>query len=145
MPLKAYGARKFLDRCTFASRIISFLTFAPLGSSRVSKEAKNFKEFEFLGLSRCFSVRIEESSKTSKIQPKTAILGWFFEVCSILAEKQRPKPKNSSSLKISASFDTLLDPRGAKVKQISQFLHFVLKFDNSGALYNFFPFLQNKA
>ena len=129
----------------FASRIISFLTFAPLGSSRVSKEAKNFKELEFLGLGRCFSVRIEESSKTSKIQPKTAILGWFFEVCSILAEKQRPKPKNSSSLKISASFDTLLDPRGAKVKQISQFLHFVLKFDNSGALYNFFPFLQNKA
>ena len=100
----------------FASRIISFLTFVPLGSSRVSKEAKNFKEFEFLGLSRCFSVRIEESSKTSKIQPKTAILGWFFQVCSILAEKQRPKPKNSSSLKISTSFDTLLDPRGAKVK-----------------------------
>ena len=73
------------------------------------------------------------------------VFGRFFKVCSILAEKQRPKPKNSSSLKISASFDTLLDPRGAKVKQISQFLHFVLKFDNSGALYNFFPFLQNKA
>ena len=106
----------------FASRIISFFTFAPLGSRRVSKEAKNFKELEFLGLGRCFSVRIEESSKTSKIQPKTTILGRFFEVCSSLAEKQRPKPKNSSSLKISASFDTLLDPRGAKVKQISQFL-----------------------
>ena len=129
----------------FASRIISFFTFAPLGSRRVSKEAKNFKELEFLGLGRCFSVRIAESSKTSKIQPKTTILGRFFEVCSSLAEKQRPKPKNSSSLKISASFDTLLDPRGAKVKQISQFLHFVLKFDNSGALYNFFPFLQNKS
>ena len=129
----------------FAYRIISSLTFAPLGSSRVSKEAKNFKEFEFLGLGRCFSVRIEESSKTSKFQPKTAILGLFFKVCSILAVKQQPKPKNSSSLKFFASFDTLLDPRGAKVKQISQFLHFVLKFDNSGALYNFFPFLQNNA
>ena len=123
---------------------ISF-TFAPLGSSRVSKEAKTFKELEFLGLGRCFSVRTEESSKTYKIQPKTTILERFFKVCSSLAEKQRLRPKNLSSLKISTSFDTLLDPRGAKVKQISQFLHFVLKFDNSGALYNFFPFLQNKA
>ncbi len=118
----------------FASRIISFLTFAPLGSSRVSKEAIYFKELEFLGLSCCFSVRIEESSKTSKIQPKTAIFGWFFEVCSILAEKQRPKPKNSSSLKFFASFDTLLDPRGTKVVEKSQFIHFVLKSDDSGAL-----------
>ena len=34
-------------------------TFVHLGSSRVSNEAKNFKEFEFLGFSRCFSARIE--------------------------------------------------------------------------------------
>ena len=100
-------------------------SIAPLGSRWVSKEAKNFKELEFVGLGRCFSVRIEESSKTSKIQPKTAILGWFFEVSSIWAEKQRPKPKNSSSLKIFASFDTSPAPRGEKVKQISQFLHFL--------------------
>ena len=76
------------------------------------------------------------------------IFGWIldvFEDSVILTEKQQPKPKNSSSLKISASFDTLLDPRGAKVKQISQSLHFVSKFDHSGALYIFFPFLQNKA
>ena len=106
-------------------------SIAPLGSRWVSKEAKNFKELEFLGLGRCFSVRIEESSKTSKIQRKTAILGWFFEVCSILAEKQRPKPKNSSFLKVFASFDTLLDPRGTKVVEKSQFIHFVLKFDDS--------------
>ena len=91
-------------------------TFAPLGSRRVSKKAKNFKELEFLGLGRCFSVRIAVSPKTSKIQPKTTILEQFFEVCSILAEKQRPKPKNSSSLKFFAFFDTLLDPRGPKVK-----------------------------
>ena len=38
-----------------------------------------------------------------------------FEDYSILAEKQRLKPKNSNSLKFFASFDTLLDPRGAKV------------------------------
>ena len=108
----------------------------------MSKEAKTFKELDFLGLGRCFSVRIEESTKTSKIHPKTTIFGRFFKVCSILAEKQRPKPKNLSFLKISTSFDTLLDPRGAKVKQISEFLHFVLKFDNSGALYNFFLFFK---
>ena len=36
-----------------------------------------------------------------------------FEDFSILTEKQRLKPKNSSSLKFSASFDTHLDPRGA--------------------------------
>ena len=42
-------------------------TFALLGSSKVSNEAKNFKELEFLGFICCFSVRIEISSKTSKI------------------------------------------------------------------------------
>ena len=39
-----------------------------------------------------------------------------FQDSSVLTEKQRPKPKNSSSLKFFASFDTLLDPRGAKVR-----------------------------
>ena len=34
-------------------------TFALLGSSKVSNEAKNFKELELLDLSRCFSVMIE--------------------------------------------------------------------------------------
>ena len=35
-----------------------------------------------------------------------------------MTEKQRLKPKNSSSLKFYASFDTLLDPRCAKVVEI---------------------------
>ena len=46
------------------------------------------------------------------------LLGRFFEVYSIMTEKQRLKPKNSSSLKYFASFDTLLDPRGGKVVEI---------------------------
>ena len=62
-------------------------------SSWVSKEANFIKEFNFLGFSCCFSARIEKSSKTSKIQPNCVILRCFFEVCSILAEKQRLKPK----------------------------------------------------
>ena len=37
------------------------------GSSWASKEAKFIKEFDFLGFSRCFSARIEQASKTSKI------------------------------------------------------------------------------
>ena len=47
------------------------------------------------------------------------VFGWIldvFEDSAILTEKQRPKPKNLSSLKFFASFDTPLDPKGAKVK-----------------------------
>ena len=82
----------------------------------MSKEAEIFKELEFLGLGRCFSAKIEQ---TSKNHPKMAVFGWIldvFEDSSILTEKQRLKPKNSNSLKFFASFDTLLDPRGAKVR-----------------------------
>ena len=38
-----------------------------------------------------------------------------FEDISFLTEKQQMKPKNSSSLKFLASFDTQLDTRGAKL------------------------------
>ena len=41
-----------------------------------------------------------------------------FENYSILAEKQWLKPKNSNSLKFFASFDTLLEPRGATLVEI---------------------------
>ena len=46
---------------------VSF-TFTPLGSSKVSKKAGTFKEFEFLGLGRLFSAKIEQ---TLKNRPKT--------------------------------------------------------------------------
>ena len=85
-------------------------SLATWGSSCASKEAKFIKEFNFLGFSRCFSARIEQSSKTSKIQPNCVILGWFFEVCSMLSEKQRLKPRKSKSLINFASLDTQLDP-----------------------------------
>ena len=85
-------------------------SLASWGSSWASKEAKFVKEFNFLGFSRCFSARIEQSSKTSKIQPNCVILGWFFEVCSMLSEKQRLKPRKSKSLINFASLDTQLDP-----------------------------------
>ena len=63
---------------------------------------------------------------------------WFFDVFSILAEKQRIKPMDSGFLKFFACFDAYGTPRGAKIKEMSQFMHLVLKFDNSGTLYIFF-------
>ncbi len=51
--------------------------------------------------------------------PKSTVFGWIldvFEDSLILTEKQWSKPKNSDSLKFFASFDTLLHPRGTKVK-----------------------------
>ena len=39
--------------------ILISTTFAALGSSRMSNEAKNYRELEFWGLSCCFSVVIE--------------------------------------------------------------------------------------
>jgi len=60
----------------------------------VSNEAKIFKELICFGFSRCFLVKIEQSSKISQKMP---LLGRFFEVYSIMTEKQQLKPKNSSS------------------------------------------------
>ena len=118
-------------------------SLATWGLSWASKEAKFIKEFNFLGFSRCFSARIEQSSKTSKIQPKCVILGWFFEVCSILTEKQRLKSRKSNSLINFASLDTQFDPQVARLVEIYPVLHFVLKFNNSSATYNFLWDLQS--
>ena len=85
-----------------------FTSLATWGSSLVSKEAKFNKEFDFLNFSGCFSARIEQSSKTSKMQPNCVIFGWFFEVCSILTEKQRLKARKSKSLMNFASCLTQL-------------------------------------
>ena len=112
-------------------------SLATWGSSWGSKEAKFIKEFDFLGFSRCFSSKIEKSSKTSKIQPNCVIFRWFFEFCSILTEKQRLKPRKSNFLVNFASLDTQLDPHLARLVEIYQVLHFALKFNNSSAPCNF--------
>ena len=77
----------------------------------MSKEAKFIKKFDSLGFSRCFSVRIEQ---TSKINPKMTQFGCIkdvFEDCSILAEKQQLKPRKTNSLMNFASLDAQLDPQ----------------------------------
>ena len=89
-------------------------TFALSVTIRVSNEAKFFQEVKFLGFMRCFSVKIEKSSKMSKIQPKTCKKYHIFEDFLILTEKQSTKPKNLISWKDFASFDTLLVPWSAK-------------------------------
>ena len=67
-------------------------TFALSMTIRVSNEAKFFQEVKFLGFMRCFSVKIEKSSKMSKIQPKMHKKRYIFKYFSILTEKQRMKP-----------------------------------------------------
>ena len=62
----------------------------------------------------------------------------FFEVCPILAEKQWLEPKKLNFLKDFASLDTQFDPQVARLVKIYPILHFVLKFDNSSAIYIFF-------
>ena len=82
----------------------------------VSKDAEIFKELKFLGLGCCFSAKIKQ---TLKNHPKMAVIGWIFNVFEdslILTEKQWLKSKNLNSLKFFASSDTLLDPRGPKVR-----------------------------
>ena len=62
-------------------------TFAPLGLSRVSKEAETFMELKFLGLGGYFSAQIVQNSKN---RPKMVVLGCIldvFEDSSILTEK----------------------------------------------------------
>ena len=61
------------------------------------------------------------------------IFGQFFKVSSILGEKQRTKPKNSTLLKFFASFDTHHTPRSAKIVEKLLFIHLFLRFRDSGA------------
>ena len=74
--------RGFFDPFAFHSN-----SLANWGSSGASIEAKFHKVFNFLGFVRYFSARIEQSSKTLKFEVNNANFGWFFEDCSILAEK----------------------------------------------------------
>ena len=62
----------FKTKCS--NRNIS-TSLAPLGANWVSKEPENFKELEFFGLVRCFSVKIAQFSKN---RPKMAFFSGFW-------------------------------------------------------------------
>ena len=95
----------------------------------MSKAVKFFKEFSFLGSSPCFSARIEQSSKKSKIELNDDILECFFEVFKIFAEKQQLKRRKLSSLINFAFLNTQFDPQVVRIVEIYPGSHFVLKFD----------------
>ena len=85
-------------------------SLAPLGANWVSKEAENFKELEFFGLVRYFSVKTEKSSKTSKIEPKTwkkrHFLGGFLKFVQFWLKSSAPNQK----IWVPWSFTLLLTP-----------------------------------
>ena len=60
----------------------------------------------------------------SKMELKNTIFGWFFEVCSILAEKQRTKPKKLCFLKNFASFGTRIAPKLAIIVDECNMVYF---------------------
>ena len=75
----------------FAPDLFHSTSVASWGSTRVSKASKFFKEFNFLGFSHCS----QNWSIFKNVQnwAKYWHFGWFFEVFSILAEKQWLKRK----------------------------------------------------
>ena len=137
----------FTHRGIYPSDHFAPLVSRPWGQDGCQKKQNTSRNLNFQVSVAVFQSELNNLQKRSKLiekHKKNTISGRFFEVYSILAEKQRLKPKNSNFLKFSASFDTHLDPRGAILVEILQFLHFVSKFDNSGAPQNFFCFFQNK-
>jgi len=55
---------------------------------------------------------LQKRPKLIEKHKRNSIFWRFFKIYSILADKQRLKPKTSNSLKFSASFNTHLAPRG---------------------------------
>ncbi len=116
--------------------------FTPLvslhwGQTGCQQKWKTSRNLNFLVLADVFQSELKNFQRCPKLNQrheKNAIFGWFFENYSILTEKQQAKLHNSSSLMFSASFDTQFTPNGARLGEISLFIHFVLKFDNSGTL-----------
>ena len=109
--------------------------FAPLvsrlwGQTGCQKKRKTSRNSNFLVWCAVFQSKLKNLQKRPKLNQKhekNAIFGRFFKICAILTEKQRTKPKNLSSLKFSASFDTQFAPSGARLVEIFLFEHFVLK------------------
>ena len=144
MLLKFKTKRK---NCHFSTSI------APLGSRWVSKERcqrkqKTSENSNFWVLAAVFWPKLNKLRKTAQKLRFSYVFWSIFNVFadfSILTEKQRLKPRNSSFLKISASFDTHLDPRGAILVEEWQFFLFVLNFGNTGTPYNFLSSFKIKS
>ena len=96
-----------------------------------------------MGWERILSQKLSKLQKTLKIGQKrwkTAIFQRFFEVYSILAEKQRTKPKKLRSLKNFASLSTHIAPKFVIIVEQLQVLLFVSRVCDESALWCFFFF-----
>ena len=129
------------------------ISFSPLlsrvrGHYGYQKKRNSSGKSIFLVWCAIFHSKLRKLQKTLKIGQnrwKTAIFQWFFEVCSILTEKQRTKPKILSFLKNFASFGTSVAPKLAIIVELFQVLCFVSKFCEESALWWFSSFFQNEA
>ena len=96
--------------------MISPLLSRPLGQAVCQKKRKPSRNLNFWVWVAVFQPKLNKLRKTTQKWCFSYVFRSIldvFEDYSILTEKQWLKPKNSSSLKFSASFDTHLDPRGA--------------------------------
>ena len=102
------------------------ISFTPLlsrvwGQHTYQKKQNLLQNLNSLVWCAVFQSKLSKLQKTLKISQKrwkTAIFQWFFEVCSILAEKQRTKPKILSFLKNFASFGTNVVPKLAIIVEL---------------------------
>ena len=76
---------------------------------------------------------------------KKGIFWRFFEVSSVLTEKQRTKLRKLILLKNFASFGTHVAPKLAIIVEQLSVICFVLKFCDESALWWIFFFFQNEA
>ena len=77
-----------------------------MGTFKGSIEAEKVKELEFVVKLRCFSAKMESTLKKHHTVLFPCFFGRFFEVYSILAEKQRNLTTKLRSLSYFASFKT---------------------------------------
>ena len=107
------------------------------GSSRASKGGRFFNELIFHDFVCYVSAKIEQLSKTSKIELKDACLWQFLKVYSILAEKQWTKSKKTQfHEEFHFAWCPIWPSSGETSGDVSGFT-LCFKFDNSSALYIF--------
>ena len=126
---------------------ISPLVSRLCGQTGCQKKRKTSRNSNFLVWCATFQSKLHKFRKTAQKWRFFHLFGSIldvFEDFSVLTEKQRTKPKNLSSLKFSASFDTQFAPKGARLVEIFLFEHFVLKIRQQWCPLEFFCFLQNK-
>ena len=122
---------------------ISFIHYyREFGGNMGTKRSEILQESQFFWFGALFFSQNWVNFKNAQNWPNTAIFQWFFEVYSILAEKQRTKPKKLNFLKNFASLGTHIAPKLAIIVEKLWVLCFVLRFCDESALWWFFLFFS---